>query len=136
MRRELDGEFLFHSGFYKTYKYNKINNFWNLPDFGVISKIFWSSLSLRSISNCTCVPTLFDSVNVFVWVFLIAQYSKSNPVYGKLSRILVNAYEMVLPLLILILIMKFKIFIKKTNNFKNSNRQNLNIIIYFNKIKV
>ena len=102
----------------------------------MISKIFWSSLSLRSISNCTCVPTLFDSVNVFVWVFLIAQYSKSNPVYGKLSRILVNAYEMVLPLLILILIMKFKIFIKKTNNFKNSNRQNLNIIIYFNKIKV
>ena len=89
-----------------------------------------------SISNCTCVPTLFDSVNALVWVFLIAHYSKSNPVYGKLSRILVNAYEMVLPLLILILIMKFKIFIKKTNNFKNSNRQNLNIIIYFNKIKV
>ena len=99
----------------------------------MISKIFYSFLSLISISNCTCAPTLFASINVLVCAFLIAQYSKSKPVYGKLSSILVNAYEMVAPLLILILIIKFKIFIKKTNNFKNLNRQNLNIIIYFFK---
>ncbi len=64
------------------------------------------------MSNCTWAPTLFVSVNDLVCVFLIAQYSKSNPYYGKLSRILVNAYEMVPPLLKLLLIMKFKIFIK------------------------
>jgi len=64
------------------------------------------------MSNCTWAPTLFVNVNDLVCVFLIAQYSKSNPYYGKLSRILVNAYEMVPPLLMLLLIMKFKIFIK------------------------
>jgi hypothetical protein len=84
----------------------------------VISKIICSSLSFISISNCTWAPTLFASVNVLVCDFFIAQYSKSNPDYGKLSRILVNAYEMVAPLLILILIMKFKIFIKKLTILK------------------